>query len=104
MIPPHVWLVQRIREARLVRAFSDIADPKERRLARAIASLPDRQHEVFRLARFVGLKPAAIAARMGISERRATGELALALFLIGRSVRRQQRRQRRRHGRDQGRR
>jgi DNA-directed RNA polymerase specialized sigma24 family protein len=91
MIRNLVFLHQHVRELFLRNCSPEIADPDLRRLARAIASLPDRQHEVFRLARFEGLRPQAIAAHLGISEDVAHRELVLALQMIGRSVRRQKR-------------
>lgn len=91
MIRHLALLHQHIREACLARAFPEIANPHMRRLARAVASLPDRQHEVFRLARFEGLLPEQIARRMGISEATAMDELARAIEMIGASVRRQER-------------
>jgi DNA-directed RNA polymerase specialized sigma24 family protein len=86
-----VFLHQHVRELFLKNCSPDIADPDLRRLARAIASLPARQQEVFRLARFEGLRPQAIAAHLGISEDAANEELVLTLQMIGRSVRRQKR-------------
>ncbi|MEW9855080.1 RNA polymerase sigma factor [Novosphingobium sp. M1R2S20] len=91
MIRHLAFFHQHLRELFLKNASPDIADPDLRRLARALASLPDRQHEVFRLARFGGLRPQAIAAHLGISEDAASRELVLALQMIGRSVRRQKR-------------
>jgi len=91
MIRNLAFLHQHVRELFLKNCSPDIADPDLRRLARALASLPDRQHEVFRLARFEGLRPQAIAAHLGISEDTASRELVLALQMIGRSVRRQKR-------------
>lgn len=92
MIRPLIFLHQRIREAFLKGSYPEIADPDLRRLARAIASLPRRQYEVFCLARFEGLRPHVIAWRLGISSAAATQELALTLQMITRSVRRQQNR------------
>lgn len=90
-----VWnlteLRQRLREYRLRHAFADIADPRLRRLARAIGSLPDAEHEVFRLARYEGLTVPEIAARLNIAEHRVLALLSRAMILIGRSVRRQER-------------
>jgi len=86
------FLHQHLRELFLKNCSPEIADPDLRRLARALASLPDRQHEVFRLARFEGLRRDAMARRLGISEDAADEELVLALQMIGRSVRRQKRR------------
>jgi len=91
MIRHLAFLHQHLRELFLEGCAPDIADPDLRRLARAVASLPDRQHEVFRLARFEGLRPEAIAHRLGISEAAANEDLVLALQMIGRSVRRQRR-------------
>jgi len=91
MIRHLVFLHQHVRELFLKNASPEIADPDLRRLARALASLPDRQHEVFRLARFEGLRRDAIARRLGISEDAANEQLVLALQMIGRSVRRQKR-------------
>ena len=91
MIPQLAFLHQHVRELFLKNCSPDIADPDLRRLARALASLPDRQHEVFRLARFEGLRRDAIASRLGISEDAANEELVLALQIISRSVRRQKR-------------
>jgi DNA-directed RNA polymerase specialized sigma24 family protein len=85
------FLHQHVRELFLKHCSPDIADPDLRRLARAIASLPKRQQEVFRLARFEGLRSEAIARRLGISEDVASAELVLTLQMIGRSVRRQKR-------------
>ena len=85
------FLHQHVRELFLKNAAPEIADPHLRRLARAIASLPDRQHEVFRLARFEGLRRDAIARRLGISDEAAGEQLVLTLQMIGRSVRRQRR-------------
>ena len=91
MIRHLAFLHQHVRELFLKNCSPDIADPDLRRLARAIASLPDRQHEVFRLARFEGLRAEAIAYRLSISEDVANRELVLTLQMIGRSVRRQKR-------------
>jgi len=91
MIRRLVFLHQHLRELFLKNASPEIADPDLRRLARALASLPDRQHEVFRLVRFEGLRRDVIARRLGISEDAANEQLVLALQLIGRSVRRQKR-------------
>ncbi|MEW9855744.1 RNA polymerase sigma factor [Novosphingobium sp. M1R2S20] len=91
MIRHLAFLHQHVRELFLKNCSPDISDPNLRRLARALASLPDRQYEVFRLARFEGLRPQAIAAHFGISEDAASRELVLALQMIGRSVRRQKR-------------
>lgn len=82
---------QRVREFLLRRRFAGIEDPTLRRLSLAVASLPDRQHEVFRLARFEGLFPHQIAQRMGISEAQAFDELSHAIGMVGASVRRQER-------------
>jgi DNA-directed RNA polymerase specialized sigma24 family protein len=91
MIRHLAFLHQHVRELFLKNCSPEIADPDLRRLARAIASLPDRQHEVFRLAQFEGLRRDAIARRLRISEEAANEELVLALQMIGRSVRRQKR-------------
>jgi DNA-directed RNA polymerase specialized sigma24 family protein len=91
MIRHLLFLHQHVRELFLKNCSPDIADPDLRRLARALASLPDRQHEVFCLVRFEGLRCDAIASRFGISEDAANEELVLALQMISRSVRRQKR-------------
>jgi len=91
MIRHLVFLHQRIREAFLQHAYADIEDVRLRRLARAIASLPDRQHEVFRLARFDNLTTYGIAQRLGISEAEARAEFVIALTLVTASVERQRR-------------
>ncbi|MET1755684.1 sigma factor-like helix-turn-helix DNA-binding protein [Novosphingobium sp. RD2P27] len=91
MIRHLAFLHQHVRELFLKNCSPEIADPDLRRLARAVASLPDRQHEVFRLARFEGLRPEVIACRLSISQDAANRELVLTLQMIGRSVRRQKR-------------
>lgn len=80
-----------LREYRLHHAFPEIADPRLRRLARAIGSLPDAEHEVFRLARYEDLTVPQIGVRLGVAEHKALSLLASAIILIGRSVRRQER-------------
>jgi DNA-directed RNA polymerase specialized sigma24 family protein len=64
MIRHLVFLHQHVRELFLKNCSPEIVDPDLRRLARALASLPDRQHEVFRLARFGGLRSEAIATAL----------------------------------------
>jgi len=91
MIRHLAFLHQHVRELFLKNCSLDIADPDLRRLARALSSLPHRQHEVFRLVHYEGLRRDAIASRLGISEDAANAELVLALQMISRSVRRQKR-------------
>lgn len=92
MIRALPFLHARAREAFLRDAFPEIDNPYLRRLARAIEALPDRQHEVFRLARFEGLTHLQIARRLGITEAKVSERFVLALEIIGRSVHRQERR------------
>jgi len=91
MIRHLAFFHQHVRELFLKNCSPDTADPDLRRLARALASLPDRQHEVLRQVRSEGLRRDAIASRLGISEDAANEELVLALQMISRSVRRQKR-------------
>lgn len=81
---------QRIREARLRDAFPEIEDPKMRRMHRAVASLPDLHHEVFRLARFEDLTTEEIATRLGLSKRQARRHFQYALVMLTRSMERQE--------------
>ena len=92
MIRALAFLHQRIREAALGDAPDEIVDPRLRRNERAVRSLPDMQHEVFRLARFERLNHAAIAYRLGITEQHSTEHLVLAIEMILRSLDRQRRR------------
>ena len=92
MIRALAFLHQRIREAALGDVPDEIVDPRLRRIARAVQSLPDVQHEVFRLARFQRLDHAAISRRLGITEQQSAEHLVLAIEMIHRSIDRQRRR------------
>lgn len=48
-------------------------------LARAIAEMPPRRAEVFRLSRLEGLSHQAIATRLGVSVRTVEAEIRMAL-------------------------
>jgi len=71
--------------------YRDIEHPHLRRLARAIDSLPDDLHEIFRLARFEDLAMDEIAERLGLSEEEAGRHLTRARVLVTMDAARQQR-------------
>ena len=86
------FLHARIREAALGDAPDEIADLHLRCLARAVQSLPDGEHEVFRLARYEGHSHGQIAERLCITECQTSERFVMALLIIGRSMERQKRR------------
>ena len=68
-----------------------VEDAQLRQLARAIDSLPDSLHEVFRLARFEDLTVKQIAQRLDVSEEQAGRDLAQAMSLVTLELARQER-------------
>lgn len=83
-------LEQRIREAFLRDAFPEY-DPRTRRVARALQSLPSYHRAVFCLMRYEGQSIAQIAMRFGVSERRVEMTMGCTIKMLGRSIRRQER-------------
>lgn len=83
-------LEQRIREAFLRDAFQEY-DPRTRRVARALRSLPPYHRAVFCLMRYEGQSIAQIAMRFGVRERQVEMIMGCTIRMLGRSIRRQER-------------
>lgn len=70
--------------------FRDIADRQLRSIARALHTLPDLPHEVFRLFRFEDLDGPQVAARLNISEDAVLRNFTIAMLAIDDAASRQQ--------------